>query len=397
VSTGTGPKDQPHILVDARFGESVNGGSRYRYELATNLPDVCEARCTYLANRAGAVRLLRALGGGASVVTTSAEPSAHPAGDIFEHVQLPRIARRIGADIYHGTFHILPLMPPALQSVLTIHDMAVFAYPSGYGKRFVRYMKLLLPMYIQRASVIIAASNATKLEIIRYLPWAEAKIVTILHGVSSEFIGSHTLDSETIQRVQQKLSLPRHYVLFVGNLEPKKNLPRLLEGFKRFKSASGLPHKLVITGKQIASGPGSGITMSHDELHSLAHFTGYVDDADLPALYRGAEAVAYPSLYEGFGIPVLEAFAAGVPVLTSNKSSLPEVAGGAAITVDPYNPEAIALGLAQLLTDVPWRSAAIFKGLERASQLTWQMTARETAKVYYKLWERNRARNARGV
>jgi glycosyltransferase involved in cell wall biosynthesis len=306
------------------------------------------------------------------------------------------MARRIGTDIYHGTFQVLPFVAAAPLSVLTIHDMAVFAYPAGYGSRFVQYMRFVLPRSIRRARAIIAVSDATKAEIVRLMPEVESKIVTILNGVSTAFVDACSMRPEAVGAVRQKLALPPQYVLYVGNLEPKKNLPRLLDGFNRLKATSGLPHKLVITGKQMSSGPGSGITMSEEQLRSLAHFTGYVDETDLPALYRGADVVAYPSIYEGFGMPVLEGLAAGVPVVTSNVSSLPEVAGGAALTVDPFDPEAIARGLAQALTDQAWRNMAIRRGLARASELTWHANAQRTAALYQELWTRSLMGRVRG-
>lgn len=138
----------------------------------------------------------------------------------------------------------------------------------------------------------------------------------------------------------------------------------------------------------MASGPGSGIREPRDQLRDIAHFTGYVADDDLPALYRGADVLAYPSLYEGFGMPVLEGMAAGVPVVTSNVSSLPEVSGGAALEIDPLDSHAIAGALYCAITDQDWRRNAIGRGIERASTLTWERTAKSTMDVYMRLLSR---------
>ena len=162
-----------------------------------------------------------------------------------------------------------------------------------------------------------------------------------------------------------------------------------MEAFQRLRASASLSHTLVIAGARLPSGP-VGIPALKEQ-SSAVHFAGYVADADLPLLYRGADLVAYPSTYEGFGMPVLEGMAAGVPVLTSSVSSLPEVAGGAAALVDPYDIEAIAAGLRRALTDQAWRAEASVAGPARATALSWADNARQTAEVYYRLWERARA------
>jgi len=191
-----------------------------------------------------------------------------------------------------------------------------------------------------------------------------------------------------------RLGIPRPYVLFVGNLEPKKNLPRLIQAFQRLKASSGLPHTLVIVGERPPEGP-DGVPGGGEQSRAI-HFAGYVEDADLPVLYRGADLVAYPSTYEGFGMPVLEGMAAGAPVLTSSVSSLPEVAGGAAMLVDPYDVEEIAAGLHRALTDRAWRAGAAVAGPARAAVLSWAENARQTSEVYHRLWERAAAEGTAG-
>ena len=368
----------PHVLVDARYASHQKGGDRCRYELASNLIKQKTANYSFLAYPHAHDTLPAS---DFPIIETTCKPSSHPQADIFEHITIPRIAKRIKADIYHGTFQTLPLFRPAKVTILTVHDLAVFAFPGGYGRRFVQYMRKLLSASIKNADTIVTVSEATRSELIRLFPYAESKSLTILNGVGTEFGAALRLPENTVQTMRNRLSLAAPYILFVGNLEPKKNLPRLIQAYKRLRASGDITHELVIVGKPLAEGPESGIT--RDDLASgHIKFTGYLEDQDLPLAYRAADLVAYPSLYEGFGMPVLEGMAAGVPVLTSSVSSLPEVAGGAAMLVDPYNIDSIAGGLSRALSDIHWRKEAIQKGLLRAAEMTWSENARKTGILY---------------
>ena len=377
------PPNKRRILVDARFRVQMRGGDRCRYELARNLLRRADADYTFVTYPHAAALLAS---GAHRPIVTPWTPERHPMSDFFEQVRLPLLGRAMGADIYHGTFNVVPFLRAARATVLTVPDMAVFAYPHAYGKRFAAYMRLLLNVSISRADRIIAISDATKQEIIRLRPDAAGKIVTVLLGVGQEFVDAAGLSQGHVDAALTRLGVPRPYVLFVGNLEPKKNLPRLIQAHARMRHASHLPHTLVIVGKKLTEGPDSGID-SVDRESGALHFTGFLEEADLPTLYRGADLVAYPSLYEGFGMPVLEAMAAGVPVLTSTVSSLPEVAGGAALLVDPEDVDAMAAGLRRALTDQAWREEAVHAGRARAAALTWDANARQTSAVYDALWQ----------
>jgi len=376
-------EETPRVLVDARFSAAPRGGDRCRFELAVHLSRQASARYAFLGYAHAASALAPSP---FPIAVTPWHPSQHPGADWYEHVTLPLLSRRLNTDIYHGTFQVLPLIRPAPRTVLTVHDMAVFAYPQGYGTRFAAYMRRLLAASVKNADKIITVSEATRQELIKYIPASEEKTVSILNGVGEEFSTAASLPDAAVAETRRRFDLADPYILFVGNLEPKKNLPRLIDAFKRLRAASKITHNLVIVGKPLAEGPGSGID-AEDLRRGDIRFTGYVEDKDLPTLYRGADLVAYPSLYEGFGMPVLEGMAAGVPVLTSSVSSLPEVAGGAALLVDPLDTEAIASGLFVALTDDHWRLAATREGLLRASSLTWAENARQTAAIYSRLYE----------
>ncbi|MGH7214113.1 MAG: glycosyltransferase family 4 protein [Tepidisphaeraceae bacterium] len=379
----------PHVLVDARFKAQQRGGDRCRFELARNLcnNETDSAGYTFLAFDDTA-QALRDRAPAARTVTTNLHPHEHPRGDWFEHFGLPKLSRGLGADIYHGTFNVVPWRRPAPLVVLTVHDMAVFAHPGAYSRKFAAYGRVVSRMGIRKADRIITVSDATARELIKYVPEGAGKIITIHNGVGEEFLRAAEFPPERVEQTIRRLNIPAPYVLFVGNLERKKNLPNLIEAFRRLRAGTCLKHSLVIVGEKLAKGPDVGLNATESELADAGvHFTGYIEDADLPVLYRGADLAAYPSIYEGFGMPVLEGMAAGVPVLTSNVSSLPEVAGGAAMLVDPYDVEDMAAGLHRALTDKDWRRQAVATGAERAAALSWAQNARRTARVYQELWE----------
>jgi glycosyltransferase involved in cell wall biosynthesis len=376
----------PHVLVDARFSSRPRGGDRCRYELASHLHAQASGRYTFLTYDDTMPALLRR-SPGARAVATDCRPNQHPRGDLFEHVRLPKLARQLGADIYHGTFNVLPLTRPAAATIVTIHDMAVFAHPEAYGRKFAAYGRVLVRAAIRRATRIIAISDATRREILRYEPAGSDKITVIPNGVGGEFLDAASLGTDRVDEACRRLGVARPYVLFVGNLEPKKNLARLITAFSQWRASRGHSHTLLIVGQRPPKVP-DGLKDADDLDNPAIRFAGYVEDADLPVLYRGAELVAYPSIYEGFGMPVLEGMAAGVPVLTSSVSSLPEVAGGCAMLVNPFDVDDIARGLHRALTDLEWRARAVEAGRRRAGELSWEENARRTAAVYHEVFDR---------
>jgi glycosyltransferase involved in cell wall biosynthesis len=189
------------------------------------------------------------------------------------------------------------------------------------------------------------------------------------------------LDPDAVAPALGRYGVEPPYILYVGSLEKRKNLPRLLQAYARLRQ--DLPGwKLVIVGARKWKSAPIFDTLSRLGLEPYVHFTGFVEEDDLPALYNGADLFCFPSLYEGFGLPVLEAMACGTPVVTSSTSSLPEVAGEAALLVDPYDVEAIAAAMRRVLSDPELAQDLRARGLARAAQFTWERTARETIAVY---------------
>jgi len=237
-------------------------------------------------------------------------------------------------------------------------------------------LTVLTRLAARRARRLIAVSAHTAEEATRLLGVPLARIDVVYHGVDPAFC---PLPANEVAAFRQRRGLPERFVLFVGTLEPRKNLVRLVEAFARIRAGR--------VGLVLAGGKG----WLYDELfasvealglHEEVIFPGYVVDDELPLWYNAATVLAYPSVYEGFGLPVLEAQACGTPVLTSNVSSLPEAAGDGALTVDPYDVEALAAGLHRLLADEPLRLQLRERGLAHARQFSWPRTAQETARVY---------------
>lgn len=361
----------PRVLLDARFRPALKGGDRYRYELLQEL-----AKCDDIDVVPLVVEESEHLVSGRRL-TTRVGTEQHPRAEIFEHVTLPRLVQRGQFDLYHGTFQVLPAaMTRRTRTVLTVHDTALHDRPELFSRQFAAIARPQFAASVRRADHIICVTETTRLRLEELYPRTVGRTTAILNGVSREF--SHRPDPAEVEQTLTRLRIPQPYVLFVGNLEPKKNLPRLLAAHQL---TPDLPHSLVIVGSR-PSGTRS------DELAgagSRVHHTGRVDETDLLGLYAGADLLAYPSTYEGFGMPVLEGMASGVPVLTSSVSCLPEVAGGAALLVDPFDIDSIAEGLRRGLTDEGWRRSAVEQGLARAAALTWSANAEATAQVYREL------------
>ncbi len=260
------------------------------------------------------------------------------------------------------------------KQVVTIHDTAVFDCPESFNPRFAAWYRFLLPRLARRARLIITVSEFVKERILAHTKVSTDKVVVIPNGVDSRFCPEATSQAE---EVIQSLGLPsRHYVLAVGSLEPRKNLARLFQAWDRVQGRISEDVWLVVAGASGSSRVFSG--QRPDALPARVFLAGHVDEYLLPALFAGAMAMVYPSIYEGFGLPPLEAMASGTPVLAGNGSSLPEVVGDAGLLVDAFDIEAIAEGIRRLVEDSALRDELRRRGLGRAKQFSWEETARRT-------------------
>ncbi len=292
-------------------------------------------------------------------------------------------------DIYHATDFVLPPTRRPTRTVLTVHDLTFERDPGSAVPSLLAFLRRVVPASARRAHQIVADSYATARDLTELYEIPPDKITTIHSGVDFRFTTlSRGIAELEARAVREKYKIgPEPYVLCVGTLQKRKNHLNLVRAFARLLRdwpAGPAAPNLVISGGRGWLYADVVAEVSALGLGERVRFTGFVDEADLPALYRHARAFAFPSLYEGFGLPLLEAMASGVPVVTSNVSSLPEVVGQAGVMVDPYDVDALAAGLAKALRDENWRSFAIVAGQKRAQMFTWRRAAEQLLEVYDK-------------
>lgn len=290
-----------------------------------------------------------------------------------------------GLDVIHNPSQVPTIFNSKDQRyVVTVYDLTPFITPKEHTTIRVSIYRTFFPRTLKTADMIIVDSYSTKNDIVRYFKIPEEKLRVIHLGVDEDY---KPLPEDNVEKIKQKYNLNYPFILYVGTLEPRKNIPTLIKAFYKLKK-SGLPHKLVITGKKGWKYKDIFELIDKLELQKDVVFTGYVPKEDLPALYNAADLFIYPSLYEGFGLPPLEAMACGTPVITSNTSSLPEVVGNAGIMVDPYDVDGLAKVMYEVLTNEGLREELRKKGLERAKLFSWKKTAEETLKVYEEVYNR---------
>lgn len=290
-------------------------------------------------------------------------------------------ARHAGADLLHLPTGLGPVRP-AMPTVVTIHDVIALRFPKYFRAWSRTYARVVLPRLARAAQAVITVSNASKQDIVESLGVAEQRVTVVPNGIDPAFAPLPP-ESDTAREVRNRLRLPRDFVLTVGAIEPRKNLPRVLEAIHRLRSRPATADvRLVHAGPEGWLADDVPRAIQDLNLSDAVRFLGFVPLEDLAALYSLARVCVYPSLYEGFGLPVAEAMACGCPVVTSNVSSLPEVAGDAALLVDPASVDEIADGIAALWSQEERRLALAARGIERARAFTWERTARETAAVY---------------
>lgn len=302
----------------------------------------------------------------------------------WENVTVPRRARGDKVDILH-----IPAFAPAFckhyRLVVTVHDIAEMVFRNQLGKLSAFYWGKWLPFTIRQADCIIANSLHTKNDIIGHLNIKEEKIRVIYQSGHEDF--SADIPAASIEEVKKRLGITNRYFLFVGTMEPRKNLGRLLEAFKKLKNNVKEDLQLVLVGsKKFAHGKYAElVTQKYLPDTDSVITPGFLCHDDLNALYCGAIALLFPSLYEGFGIPILEAMGSGCPVLTSNATSMPEVAGDAAILVDPQSTDSILRGMQELNNSPALRSGLTRKGFEQIKKFSWDRAAGQILEVYQSL------------
>jgi glycosyltransferase involved in cell wall biosynthesis len=315
------------------------------------------------------------------------EPS--PNYSLREQVHVPWVLRRERPDLYHAPHYVLPA-GVRCPSVVTIHDCIHLMFPQYLPNRIAyAYARAQMWAAARRSACILTVSEASKRDILHLFNVPPEKIVVVYNAIDSHF--SVTPSEEAVARVRERYQLDHKFILYVGNIKPHKNLVRLIEAFDELRRSGLDDLKLLIIGDQISKLPALRRSVHRHKLHKQVRFLGYLPDDQLAILYRLASVFAFPSLYEGFGLPPLEAMASGTPVVTSNISSLPEVVGDAAVLVDPYDVDAIVDGLRRVLTNPALAAEMGRKGIERAREFSWERSVAKTWAVYQTIAGRTHA------
>ncbi len=357
-----------HLLSGAATYRSA-GVHQYIRHLLLHLPQA-GCRLTALLGRRSPQP-----GGGCAIRRSRWPTERPPVRVVWEQVAQPWALRRAGVDLAHGPAFVGPLAARC-PFVVTVHDLSFLRFPRLFRPANRFYLTALTRASVRRARRVIAVSAHAAEETTRLLGARREKVDVVYHGVDPGF---RPRSSNEVAAFRARKGLPERFVLFLGTLEPRKNLVRLVRAFGLLEEPN---LRLVLAG-------GSGwyyeevfARVEQLGLQERVLFPGYVPGEELPLWYNAATVFAYPSLYEGFGMPVTEAQASGTPVLTSDCSSLPEAAGDGALLVDPHDVEAMAAGLQRLLTDGALRDHLRQRGLAHAACFTWQRAAADTVAVY---------------
>ncbi len=299
---------------------------------------------------------------------------------VWQRLRLPLPVELVTGriDLFHSPDFVLPPVWRA-RTALTVHDLSFLRLPECSSPHLLAYLMSAVPRSIARADVLLADSESTRRDLIELLDVPEDRVFVVYAGVEGRFRPDPAPDDAARR---ERHALRRPYILGVGTLQPRKNYARLIRAFHILVQEHGVPHDLVIAGGRGWLYDDVFAAIAELGLEERVRVLGFVDDNDLPALYRGADVFAFPSLYEGFGIPVLEAMGCGTPVVTSNVSSLPEVAGDAALQIPPDDVDALADALWRSIGDTALRESHRTRGFERVARFTWRRAAEDLIGIY---------------
>jgi len=299
---------------------------------------------------------------------------------IAEQLSIPIAARREGIQLFHAPHYVLPALTPS-KTVVTIHDCIHLMFPEYLRNRLgYAYARTSLYTAAHKADRIFTVSEQSKRDILKFFNVPPEKIVVTPNAIDDRF--STPPSEEHVINTRERYQLSHSYLLYVGNIKPHKNLERLIEAFHLVRAQGRSELELIIIGDEISKLQSLRRAVHKYDMHRYVRFLGYVPDKTLAVLYRLASVFVFPSLYEGFGLPPLEAMASGTPVVTSNLSSLPEVVGDAAVLVDPYSAESIAEGILTVLRSTHLRGELSKRGLERVKAFSWARSVQRVREVY---------------
>lgn len=309
-------------------------------------------------------------------------PVSHRLAAIVWHrlrIPLPVEAFTGPVDVFHSPDFVLPPQRRGAR-ILTVHDLSYMRYPEGATPNLRRYLNEVVPRSIARADLVLADSESTKRDLAELLDVSLERVRVVYAGVEPRF--RPIFDDEYLRAVARRYDLDPPFILTVGTLEPRKNLQRLFQAYALLRQRMAFAPRLVVVGARGWLTDDIFAALDASGVGPHVRFPGYVHDEDLPAVYNLACLFVFPSLYEGFGIPPLEALACGIPVACSNTSSMPEVVGDAALTFEPTDVEAMAEAMLRILTDGELRVNLIARGRERAERFTWTAAATDLLAAY---------------
>ena len=312
------------------------------------------------------------------LVPGEAEMRVIPFPRLWTHVRLSWEMIRQSPDLLFVPSHVLPVVHPE-RSVVTVHDLGFLHHPETHTRFQNIYLRWSTRHNARGATRVLADSQATRRDLMRYYGISADKIVVVYPGRDQHL--APVTDPDVLAATRHRYGISERYLFYVGTLQPRKNLVRLVRAFAGSLAAEYPALQLVLAGKVGWLSAGILEEVRKAGLADRLLLTGYVPGSDLPALMSGAVAFVFPSLYEGFGMPVLEAMACGTPVVCSNVSSLPEVAGEAALLVDPLDTGALAEALIRIVDDAELRSELVARGLEHVRSFSWRRCAQETLQV----------------
>jgi glycosyltransferase involved in cell wall biosynthesis len=308
-----------------------------------------------------------------------------PGYSLKEHFSIAHKAHKLGVDLLHSPHYVLPIFCRKPQ-IVTIHDCIHLQFPQYLPSRMaLTYAKHMLHRAVQKSAMILTVSEASRKDILRFYPDADGERIQVVPNAIDEEILEDPGEEE-MERVKERYQIRGRYILYAGNIKPHKNLDRLITAFGQVKQAPGHEDvKLLIIGDEVNKYGSLRRSMEAAGVRQDVRFFGFVPDHTLAALYRMASVFAFPSLYEGFGLPPLEAMACGTPVVTSRISSLPEVVGDAAVLVDPYDVTDIAQALCRVLDNETLAAELVQRGRERVHHFSWERSVRAIHECYMKV------------
>jgi glycosyltransferase involved in cell wall biosynthesis len=368
------------IAIDARKLHDFGIGT-YIQNLVRELARIDQQTEYILICRPEDVEMAGGLGPNFRAIAETARPYS-----VAEQIRIPLDLVRERAHLLHEPHYVLP---PATRcrSVVTIHDCIHLMFPQYLpGPLAHLYARATMWVAVHKSDRILTVSDASKRDILRFFDVPPEKVEVIYNAIDERFLAPP--DEERLERIRQRYQLDHPFLLYVGNIKPHKNLERLVEAFGRARAGGIGDLRLLIIGDELSKYPPLRQAVHRHRLDAHVRFLGFQPHDTLDVFYRLARAFVFPSLYEGFGLPPLEAMACGTPVVTSNVSSLPEVAGGAAVLVDPYDAGSIADGITKAVTDQALRAELIDRGLARARTFSWTKSVTAIHRIYMDVLDR---------